>query len=74
MKAKSIEFAYPSSTTAVKNGYGKTGCWLIKIYPSIESTIGGKKLEVFEQKETAIEYADALSYPYTNLHLKYFDK
>ncbi len=74
MKAKAIEYAYPSSTTAVKHGHATTGCWVIKIYPSVESTIGGKDVEVFGKKETAIAFADAMTIPYTNMHLKYFNK
>jgi hypothetical protein len=72
MKAKLIEYAYPSSTTATKNGYGKTGCWFVSLYASENETIKCKRLKYFANKQEAINYAESLPYPYNYMH-KYFN-
>jgi len=33
-QTKSIEYAYPTSSFAHRNGFGTTGCWFVAIYNS----------------------------------------
>lgn len=71
MKAKIIEYAYPTSTTATNAGYGKQGCWYVKTYDSLDTLHKEKPLAFFTKKEDAVNYADSLPNPYSWLH-KYF--
>lgn len=70
MRAKLIEYAYPSSTTAVKAGFGKTGCWFIGLYKSettmIRSTILANSYTADKDSVTAL--ADSLPIPYNFMH------
>lgn len=73
--AKLIEFAYASSTTATKAGYGKVGTWFVALYPEVNSTKRAKIVRFFlgtsEGKKQAKTYADALPQQYNWMH-KYF--
>lgn len=73
-QAKLIEYAYPTSTHATKEGFGKTGCWFVVLYPSLEAIIT-KESPVFysDCKEAAIDYAEAMPEPYNCMH-KYFER
>ena len=73
MKAKLIEYAYPSSKTATKNGYGKTGCWFVTLYKSDTSLDKTDNLAYFGDKSEAIKYAESLPIPYNFQH-KYFNR
>lgn len=71
-QAKLIEYAYPTSTHATKAGYGKTGCWFIRLYKSVDSWEKVKDLKVyFTDKDSAKQYADTLPNPY-HVGMKYF--
>ena len=71
MKAKLIEYAYPTSTTATKNGYGKTGCWFVCLMESENSCKKVETLKYFLNKSQALEYANTLPNPFNFMH-KYF--
>ncbi len=73
MQAKLIEYAYPSSTTATKAGYGKTGCWFVALYASVTSWNKVKTLGYFAQQHEAKTYADNLPNEYHQGH-KYFSE
>jgi len=74
IKAKLIEYAYPTSTTATKAGYGKAGCWFVRLYPSIEACITNEKPLVFSADKAEMEsYAALLPNPYNWMH-KYHNK
>lgn len=74
MKSKLVEYAYPSSTTATKAGYGNTGCWFVAIYPSVEATIGAiHDGNYFLTKEEATKHADSLPYQYNSMKNYSFD-
>jgi hypothetical protein len=64
MQTKLVEYAYPTSETATKAGYGNTGCWFVGIYAT-ESAFS-KKREVFfsKEKQAAEEHASALAIDY----------
>lgn len=64
MKSKLVEYAYPSSTHATKQGFGKTGCWFVSLYPSVESCIGGNPIFHAASKEEAVKHAESLPNPY----------
>lgn len=74
LSAKLIEYAYPTSTHATNEGYGKTGCWFIAMYKEVNSW---DKVEVlkphFTDKEQAFKYAESLPNPYHYAH-KYFNQ
>lgn len=65
MKAKLIEYAYPTSPLAKKAGMYKTGCWFVGIYESESSC---KRLEIlkpfFLTKEMVTKHAESLPNPY----------
>jgi hypothetical protein len=67
-QAKLIEYAYPTSTTAVKNGYGKTGCWFVSLYKSETAIDRVKTLQYFATKQQAEQFADTLPNPYNFMH------
>jgi len=71
-QAKLIEYAYPSSTTATKAGYGKTGCWFVALYESDTSSKEVEKLKFFTKKQEAITFSESLPNPYHTWH-KYFN-
>ncbi len=71
METKLIEYAYPTSTTASKNGYYKTGCWFVSLYKSASAFDRCKILKCFGNKYEAIYYAESLPNPYNLMH-KYF--
>lgn len=73
MNSKLIEYAYPSSTTATKEGYGKTGCWFVGLYREETSCLRIKVLKSFAAKEDAEKYAESLPLPYNFMH-KYHNK
>jgi hypothetical protein len=64
---KLVEYAYPTSTTATKAGYGKTGCWFVALY-KCDGHKRIKILEYFTDKEAATIYADLLPNPYHWMH------
>ncbi|GGA92642.1 hypothetical protein [Puia dinghuensis] len=64
---KLVEYAYPTSTTAKKAGFGKTGCWFVALYK--EDTFSRRSiLDYFLEKEAATAYADSLPNPYHWMH------
>lgn len=75
MNAKLIEYAYPTSTTATKSGFGKVGCWFVSLYKSETSCDRVKILKYFpgtpEGKKLALAHAETLPNPYNWMH-KYF--
>ena len=73
MQAKLIEYAYPTSTTATKAGYGETGCWFIRLYPTVSACLTTEKPIYFTaDKQAAIDHAESLPNPYNWMH-KYFN-
>lgn len=74
-KAKLIEYAYPTSTTATKAGYGQIGCWFVSLYKSETASDRIEVLKYFpgtaEGKKLAYEYAESLPNSYNWMH-KYF--
>jgi hypothetical protein len=64
MQTKLVEYAYPSSKTATKAGYGDTGCWFVAIYSTTSAF--SKKREVFfsKEKQPAEEHASTLAINY----------
>lgn len=68
MKTKLIEYAYPSSITATKNGYGKTGCWFVSLYDGQSQFKRVEVLKYFADKQAAINYAESLPNSYNYMH------
>ena len=64
--SKLIEYAYPSSTTATKNGYGKTGCWFVSLYKTIDKRV--KIVKFFSDKKQAEDFAETMPEPYNWMH------
>jgi hypothetical protein len=64
--SKNLEYAYPTSVTAEKAGYGATGCWYVKLYPAIDAMFGGDAVpnSYRATKEQAKQFADTLPHPY----------
>jgi hypothetical protein len=57
-KAKTIGYAYAASPYASRHGFGKTGCYCVEVYDSMDSTIGYVMIGAFATKEDAIAYAN----------------
>lgn len=72
METKLIEYAYPSSITATKNGYGKTGCYFVSLFKNDSSFSRVKILQYFLKKADAFNYAETLPNEYNHMH-KYFN-
>lgn len=72
MNAKLIEYAYPSSTTATKHGFGKTGCWFIGIYKDANSWEKLEQKGFTNNKQQAINAFDVLANP-AHYGMKYFN-
>lgn len=70
---KLIEYAYPTSTTAVKAGFGKQGCWFIGIYENAFTIIRASIVtnSYTNDKERALTTAESIPLPYHNDN-KYF--
>jgi hypothetical protein len=64
--SKLIEYAYPTSTKAVKAGFGSTGCWYVALYPDIDASFGGMPLpETFSNDKAKVKaIADKMPEPY----------
>lgn len=73
MSAKLINYAYPTSETAVKSGYGNTGCYYISIHENETSHKELSRTKAFQHKKDAIAYADSMAIPYHTWHYKYFN-
>jgi hypothetical protein len=67
-EAKLIEYAYPTSTTATKQGYGETGCWFVSLYKSITACDRVAILQYFPTKLQAEAFAEKCDYPYNFMH------
>lgn len=67
-QSKLVEYAYPSSTHATKEGFGKTGCWFVSLYPSVNACIGGKAVFHSLTEQEAVDYATSLPDPYNWMH------
>ncbi len=67
-KAKLIEYAYPTSSHAEKQGYGKTGCWFVSLYQSETSLKRSGILKHFLTVGEAEEFADKQPEPYHFMH------
>ena len=65
-----IEYAYPTSTTANKFGYGKTGCYTVELCPDT-SFQNWKTDRAFATKEEARAYAELLDLPAHPLALRF---
>lgn len=68
MESKLIEYAYPTSATATKQGYGKIGCWFVSLYKDENSIQKIKTLKYFVNKEDAETFAQSLPNPYNFMH------
>jgi hypothetical protein len=71
-KAKLINYAYPTSETAVKSGHGKTGCYYISTHETETSWKELERSKPFQHKKDAIAHADTILLPYHTWHYKYF--
>lgn len=57
---KSLEYAYPSSPTAIKKGYANTGCWFIRFYPSPDFVKPYREIGHSNDKEAVVRHYDSL--------------
>jgi hypothetical protein len=64
MQTKLVEYAYPSSETATKAGYGNTGCWLVSIYATESACSKSKAVYFSKDKQAAIDHANTLVIDY----------
>ena len=60
LQYKLVEFAYPSSPTAIKAGYGDTGCWYVSLYTDSNTCINGLKVAFSQEQKEAVEHANTL--------------
>lgn len=65
---KTIEYSYPSSTNAVKNGYGSTGCYCVEL---VDEKHKSKVVAAYPTKIEAIAHAETLPNEWHPLYLKY---
>lgn len=67
---KTIEYAYPTSTSACKGGFGKTGCY---VYYEVTEALSLKRKNVkyFATKHEAETHAEKQAIPFTWLYLQY---
>lgn len=71
-QSKLIDYAYPTSETAVKSGFGKTGCYYISIHETETSWKELKRSQCFKTKQEAIDFANKIPLPFHAWHYKYF--
>lgn len=69
---KLVEFAYPTSITATKQGHGRTGVWYVSLYDGPKNLLNGRKVFFDPKKEKALEYAENMPNPWSD-NRKYFD-
>lgn len=67
METKLVDYAYPTSTTATRAGYAKTGCWFVALYKG-DKCAPKKIVDFFPDKEAANAYAELLPNPYHWMH------
>lgn len=62
-KTKRVEWAYPTSTNAVKFGFGKVGCWVVQTIERSGSWFvwPPKALKGFASKDDARAHGETLS-------------
>lgn len=74
MQSKMVEYAYPSSITAEKAGFGRTGCWFVAIYPTESASTRCDSKYFTLDKNLAKSYADSLAIPYNWMHYYLLNK
>lgn len=68
MQVKLIEYAYPTSTTAIRAGFGKTGCYFVSLYDSDRALFRTTVLKFFVNKQDAEQFANSLPNPFHHWH------
>jgi len=72
LKAKLVEYAYPSSPTATKAGYGDIGTWFVGLYETVDAHKRIKIDKFFpgtaEGKVLAVAHAESLPQSYNWMH------
>jgi hypothetical protein len=58
---KSVDYAYPSSTTAGKYGFGRTGCYAVYERKGNQPP---RSLAAFSTLDEARQYAETLTHPW----------
>ena len=69
---KAVDYAYPTSTTATRNGYGKTGCYAVKlvhVHPDGNWTY--THVKAFAKADAAYNHAAARPENWHPLWMKY---
>ena len=62
MKYTLVEYAYPTSKTATKFGFGKIGCYTVITCPN-ETFDGWKDVAAYATKKEAEQHAETLDLP-----------
>jgi hypothetical protein len=65
---KTIDYAYPTSTSAKKFGFYNTGCYVVQLWDGIKPP---KALAGFGTKHDAVKFAETLPNEYHPIYLKY---
>jgi hypothetical protein len=71
MKYKTVGYAYPTSPTATRHGYGKTGCYYVATGKQPDSDVAQKIEGVWPDEASALEYARRVQLPWSPIYAQF---
>lgn len=65
---KSVEWAYPTSGSAVRFGFNAAGCWVVKLSHGISPS---EAVAGYADKADALKHANSLPQPFSRIYLQF---
>ena len=69
-ETKQVGFAYPTSNTAMRFGFGKIGCYFVLFLTADRQRYSCRRDVAFATQEEAFSYADQQPEPYDHFSLR----